>query len=98
MPSRTLEDYANGRALEDSLIGAAKKWRDYVILTSPGKDLFEATLVLGAGQQVMMMKKRRRLEVEVRLQGVPQAPRRPVFVVLQAKQRTLQRAFCIVEL
>ena len=31
-------------ALEDALTGRAKAWRDLVILTNPGKELYEATL------------------------------------------------------
>ena len=37
--------------LEDALDGAAKTWRGFIILTPPGRDLYEATCLPGATQQ-----------------------------------------------
>ena len=37
--------------LDDALTGKAKSWRDYVILSGPGKNIYEATLGVGARQE-----------------------------------------------
>ena len=46
----SLKDWA--RALDDSLIGRAKQWRNFVIMSGPGKEIYEATLIPGAPQDV----------------------------------------------
>ena len=37
-----------GQAFEESLIGMAAEWRDFVILYSPGKEIYEAALSYNA--------------------------------------------------